>query len=234
MFALAVTPFYELERGFYKSTAGILLTLALLGLWGRFNLYRRTVPFAPELSETLGILFFSLFIIFLAFYFFSLWGEWVQLRARLFSSALFAGLAGLSLTAFSFHNAPFWSIETFFYPISLVLSALLLGSVTVSMLIGHWYLIDTGQSLEPIYRTFKIFVVLLITQTSFLVVLPVVFYLLGNHETVTGLTHLWKNHLMLVSGRFLLSQIGPLVLSYMIWQTLKIPNTMAATGLFYI
>ena len=102
------------------------------------------------------------------------------------------------------------------------------------MMIGHWYLIDTGQSPEPIYRILKFFVVLLITQTSFLVVLPAVVCLLGSHETVTGLAHLWRNHLMLASGRFLLSQIGPLVLSYMIWATLKIPNTMAATGLFYI
>lgn len=29
-------------------------------------------------------------------------------------------------------------------------------------------------------------------------------------------------------------QIAPLILSWMIWRTLKIPHTMAATGLFYI
>jgi hypothetical protein len=28
--------------------------------------------------------------------------------------------------------------------------------------------------------------------------------------------------------------LGPLVLSWMIWRTLLIPHTMAATGLFYI
>ncbi|MGZ8495834.1 MAG: hypothetical protein ACXWWP_08035 [Candidatus Binatia bacterium] len=29
-------------------------------------------------------------------------------------------------------------------------------------------------------------------------------------------------------------QIAPLILSWMIWRTLKIPHTMAAPGLFYI
>jgi hypothetical protein len=34
--------------------------------------------------------------------------------------------------------------------------------------------------------------------------------------------------------RTLIGYLGPLVLSWMIWRTLLIPHTMAATGLFYI
>ena len=138
------------------------------------------------------------------------------------------------MASFSFHKAPLWSVETFFYPVAFILSALLLGASTVGMLIGHWYLIDTGQSLEPIFRTFKFFVIVLVVQAVFSLVAPTALYLLGSHETVAGLDRLWRDHLFLLSSRFLASQVGPLILSYLIWETLKIPNTMAATGLFYI
>ena len=35
---LSVTPFTELERGFYKSTTGVLVVAAVLALWGQFDL----------------------------------------------------------------------------------------------------------------------------------------------------------------------------------------------------
>jgi len=39
LFALAGTPFHEIERAFYKSTAGVLYAIALLGLWGKSTFY---------------------------------------------------------------------------------------------------------------------------------------------------------------------------------------------------
>jgi len=102
------------------------------------------------------------------------------------------------------------------------------------MLIGHWYLIDTGQSIEPFIRIFKFFVFCLIAQSAYQIALPFLLLLLGATETLTSLKRLWENHFILLSARVLVAQIGPLILSIMIWRTLKIPHTMAATGLFYI
>ena len=234
LFALAITPFHQLERGFYKSTAGVLLIIALIGLWLKLDLYRKAFILDAGVQTKLEMLLYVLFVVCLTLYLISLWGEHVRLRARTFSCSLLLGLGGLLVASFGFHSAPFWSVETFFYPVSFVLSSLLLGAATVGMLIGHWYLIDTGQSLDPFLRTFKFFVVVLVIQTFFLVVSPILYYLLGSQETVIGLDRLWRSHILLISSRLLVSQVGPLVLSYMIWQTLKIPNTMAATGLFYI
>jgi hypothetical protein len=45
---------------------------------------------------------------------------------------------------------------------------------------------------------------------------------------------LWVNHSTLLVTRVIVGQIAPLILSWMIWRTLLIPHTMAATGLFYI
>ncbi len=234
LFALAATPFHELERGFYKSTTGVLVITSLLALWGKTSLYLKADPLDDGFRATMEVWIYAFFVAFMVLYLISLWGERMKLRARAFSSSLLLGIVGLGLTSFTFHQAPLWSVETFLYPISFILSSLLLGAATVGMLIGHWYLIDSGQSLEPFFRVFRFFVVVLIIQTIFLLAAPVVLYLLGGPQMVSGLNLLWRDHFLLFSTRFLTSQLGPLALSYMIWQTLKIPNTMAATGLFYI
>ena len=39
LFALAATPFQELDRAFYKSTGGVLCLIAILGLWGKSSFY---------------------------------------------------------------------------------------------------------------------------------------------------------------------------------------------------
>ncbi len=234
LFALAATPFHELSRGFYKSTAGVLFILGFLGFWGKLSLFFKSPFKFANSGDLLDILLYFLFILFFALYLISLWGERFRFRARSFSLAILVGTLGLFMSSRSFYQAPLLSIETLVYPLSFFLSALLLGSVTVGMLIGHWYLIDTGQSIEPFVRIFKFFLVSLIIQTVFLVTLPLCLYWLGSIKSVLNLKRLWEEHPLLLSGRFIVAQICPLILSGMIWKTLKIPQTMAATGLFYI
>ncbi|NIO07183.1 MAG: hypothetical protein GTO40_03980 [Deltaproteobacteria bacterium] len=234
LFALAATPFHEIERGFYRSTAGVLVVAALLALWGKFALLRNGSNAGWELGEWSDLILYAFFVLFLLVYFFTLWREYIWIRARAFTAALFLGLAALSSASFEFHKAGVLSVEVLLYPVSFLLSALLLGAATVGMLLGHWYLIDAGQSIEPFRRIFKFFVTVLIVQTVFLLILPLLLYVSGDPGTASGVELLWRNHLMLAVSRLLISQVGPLALSYMIWQTLKIPNTMAATGLFYI
>ncbi|HEY2990015.1 MAG TPA: hypothetical protein VGL11_20035 [Candidatus Binatia bacterium] len=231
LFAIAATPFHELSRGFYKSTGGVLFVVGLLGLLGKIDLYYKA---GADPGSAMELALYSLFILSFALYLYSLWGERVVFRARMFSLSLFTGLAALAVNSRAFYQAPFWSIETLFYPASFFFSALLLGGVTVGMLIGHWYLIDTGQSIDPFIRIFKFFFAALLLQTLFFLVLPVLFYFLGGPSTVVNLRELWRSHNVLLVSRLLTTQVGSLVLSFMIWRTLKIPHTMAATGLFYI
>ena len=145
---------------------------------------------------------------------------------------MLCGTTGLIFSAQGFYQAPFWSFETFVYPITLFLSALLLGTVTVGMLLGHWYLIDTGQSLDPFIRIYKFFVVALVVQTIFLLISVIVLYNFGVLESVIALERLWTDHRTLFLTRVISGQVAPLILSWMIWRTLVIPHTMAATGLF--
>jgi hypothetical protein len=234
LFGLSATPFHELERAFYKSTAGVLFVIAAVGFWGKSHLYWQNISAENSFATVAEILLHSLFVISFAAYMISLWRENQEFRARSFAMCLLCGLTGLFFSAHGFYQATFWSFETFVYPIAFFLSALILGAVTVGMLLGHWYLIDTGQSLDPFIRMYKFFVVALIAQTTFLLMSLIVLYNFGVSESVIGLARLWTDHRTLFLTRVISGQAAPLILSWMIWRTLLIPNTMAATGLFYI
>jgi hypothetical protein len=234
LFALAGTPFHEIERAFYKSTAGVLYVIALLGLWGKSALYIGQISAGLSLSVGLEIVLHVAFLAAFSSYMVSLWMERQSFRARSFAASVLTGLAGLIVSAHSFYQAPLISIETLIYPTSFFLSALLLGSVTIGMLIGHWYLIDTGQSLEPFIRIFRFFVMTLIAQCIFFLLAPVAVAAIGTPSSAAALAIAYERHFTLLTLRVLVGQIAPLILSWMIWRTLLIPHTMAATGLFYI
>ena len=166
LFGLAFTPFHELDRAFYKSTGGVLFVIAVLGFWGKTNLYLHSISESFSwivASEALAHLFF---VGFFTCYIASLWGERQAFRAKMFAACILSGLAGLFLSTHSFYEAPIGSVETLVYPLSFFMSALLLGSVTIGMLIGHWYLIDTGQTLDPFIRIYKFFVISLASRVS--------------------------------------------------------------------
>ena len=157
MFAVAGTPFHEIERGFYKSTAGVLYFIAVAGFLGKVTFYLHGISKSVSVGLGLEIFFHSAFILAFTAYMISLWGERQLFRARSFAATLLTGLAGLLISTHSFSSAPLFAIESMIYPAAFFLSSLLLGSVTVGMLIGHWYLIDTGQSLAPFMRIYKFF-----------------------------------------------------------------------------
>ena len=234
MFAVAGTPFHEIERGFYKSTAGVLYFIAVAGFLGKVTFYLHGISKTVSVGLGLEIFFHSAFILAFTAYMISLWGERQLFRARSFAATLLTGLAGLLISTHSFSSAPLFAIESMIYPAAFFLSSLLLGSVTVGMLIGHWYLIDTGQSLAPFMRIYKFFVYALIAQCVFYLLAPPALYLGGSGASVKGLQRLWQHHSTLLVSRLIAGQLAPLVLSWMIWRTLLIPHTMAATGLFYI
>jgi len=234
LLALSATPFHELDRAFYKSTGGVLFAIAAFGLWGKASFYFTTLSKRFEWLAAAQALFHFCFVLCFAAYVISLWGENQWFRARTFSSAIIAGLVALVLSAANFYPAPALSVESLLYPTSFLISALLLGSVTVGMLLGHWYLIDTGQTLAPFMRIYYFFVVALIVQSAFFCLSAPLLYFFGAAQTSASLARLWSNHSTLLVIRISAGQIGPLILAWMIRRTLLIPHTMAATGLFYI
>src|SRR5438034_10803864 len=203
LFALAGTPFHEIERAFYKSTAGVLYAIAFLGLWGKSTFYWQSLSEHLSWGVGLEVLFHVAFMVFFSCYMISLWGERQAFRARSFALCVLTGLAGLIFSAHSFYHASLVSVETLVYPTTFFSSSLLLGSVTVGMLIGHWYLIDTGQSLDPFIRIYKFFVIAWIVQSVFLILSSILLHFLGSSGSVTNMQRLWSNHSSILVIRLL-------------------------------
>ena len=104
-------------------------------------------------------------------------------------------------------------------------SIALLGSVNLAMLLGHWYLVVRGMSIDPLKRLTHA------TLASAIVRLLVV----GATLLMPGV---W-NAIAIRQGIFFWMRagwglVGPLALYPMVWGTVKIRSTMAATGILYV
>jgi hypothetical protein len=230
-FALSTLPFHDIERGFYKSSAAVFLTSAFCISAGQWTLLARGHPDGPALAEALAWTAFTLAAV---VYVASLWGDPYRRRARAYAATLATGAAALVTSALRFSPGPVWSVETIVYPVNFAVSALLLGATATGMLLGHWYLIDVGMSLAPLFRIWRVYRTSLVLQIATLVVSLALLHAAGSHVTGAALAALWSDHRHLVWTRMGFGPAPALVIAWMIWRTLRIPQTMAATGLFYV
>ena len=104
-------------------------------------------------------------------------------------------------------------------------SIALLGSVNLAMLLGHWYLVVRGMSIDPLRR-------LTIATLAAVLVRAIV---VGCALIVPGV---WAA-VAIRQGIFFWMRagwglVGPLALFPMVWGTVKIRSTMAATGILYV
>ena len=232
LLSLSVPPFHQLERGFYKSTAAVYLAAAVIPVAGwSWLLLTREIDSGVLPWRWLEVGTWTAFCALFGLYLYSLWGEPYRLRARSYLAALAVGFAAVTLTALRY--AP-GGVSAFVYPLAFLASAVLLGAVATGMLLGHWYLIDTGLTLTPFLRIHRFFVgaihaevVVLILSTGFLASAAM--------PGVEGaVSRLWSDHAWLLALRIVLGPLAAYTLSWMIGRTLAVPQTMAATGLFYI
>ena len=228
---LAVPPFHVLQRGFYKSSAGVFVGCALLFVAGRIALAVRTGD--TSAGTLVEIALWAAFTVAGAVYLALLWGERARPRARAYVAALGLGLAALTVSAMSHRLGPLLSPATLLYPLAFLTAALVLGGVANGMLLGHWYLIDLGLSIEPMRRLFRYCVAALVIQLAVLT-LTVLALAMGAGPGGAAVHTLWHEHAALLAARFVLGPLAALALAWMIHRTLQIPQTMAATGLFYI
>ncbi|HJQ85573.1 MAG TPA: hypothetical protein VKA21_15905 [Candidatus Binatia bacterium] len=226
--ALAVPPFAVLERGFYKSSAGVFLASGAAYVAARVALAFRPTPVRFTPSE---IVLWGGFLVAATVYLWSLWGDARGLRARAYATALLLGVGALAASARVYGAAAPFPAARLLYPVAFLTGALVLGAVATGMLLGHWYLIDLGLSIEPLRRLFRYFVGTVLIHGAVLA-LTVLAVTLGGRDAAAA--SLWQDHAALLALRVLLGPLAALGLGLMIRRTLQIPQTMAATGLFYI
>ena len=112
-------------------------------------------------------------------------------------------------------------------------SSLLLGAVTVTMILGHWYLVDTSLSIAPLKQGAQWLSIAVALRWA--TVLLVLGY--GGWE-VLRITRA-ADLILSTNGLFflfrsLMGLAAPLMLSVLIWQTVKMRSTQSATGLLYV
>jgi hypothetical protein len=101
-------------------------------------------------------------------------------------------------------------------------SVALLGSVNLAMLLGHWYLVVRGMAIDPLKRLTIATLVTAIVKVALIVVVIVVAWPAPFAKDI----FFWMR-----AGWGLL---GPLALYPMVWGTVRIRSTMAATGILYV
>ena len=106
-------------------------------------------------------------------------------------------------------------------------SALLLGSATTAMLMGHSYLIAPAMSLTPLLR------LLGAVFASILIRASVCGLGLWFWTAAHSLTKL-DDVTLLLPLRWTLGFVGPIVLAALAWQTARIRSTQSATGILYV
>ena len=109
-----------------------------------------------------------------------------------------------------------WSI------VGAMASVALLGSVNLAMLLGHWYLVVRGMTIDPLKR---LSIATLVAAVAKVVVVVVVLAVAWPPPVLKDI-FFWMR-----AGWGLL---GPLALFPMVWGTVKIRSTMAATGILYV
>ena len=147
-------------------------------------------------------------------------------------SALLLGLGFVAATVSCWHGA--LGTSNFLWGVAGALSATtILGGTLTAMILGHWYLVVRGMSIEPLKRlawsclggaVFRLLVVTIALTTL--------------AEQGVG----WGSPLRAIfvsDGIFFWMRVGwgllvPLLLFPMIWGTVKIRSTMAATGILYV
>ena len=232
-FALSRLPFHDIERGFYKSTAAVYLASGAVLVVGQLALLGRRDTGVSS-TAALEVALWLAMLVAGTVYLSSLWGEPYRRRALAYVATVLLAFFAVVASALRYSPAPALSVESVLYPVSFLVSALLLGATATGMLLGHWYLIDVGMPLGPLIRIWQLYRTSLLVQLATLAVCLSALYVAGAHPTTRALQSLWGPYQSLFWTRLAIGPIAALGIAWMIWRTLAIPQTMAATGLFYV
>lgn len=135
--------------------------------------------------------------------------------------ALLLGAAWIALSIVTWHESThatyFWSV------VGALSSVALLGSVNLAMILGHWYLVVRGMAIDPLKR---LTIATLVATIVRLLVAVIAVIFVWNEIAVRQGIFFWMR-----AGWGL---VGPLLLYPMVWGTVRIRSTMAATGILYV
>jgi len=237
--AMLLVPMEGIGWGFYRTTTGIYLGLAVLALWVRIWLLLNTLSSGAtwgQLSASMSLpatLALATSAVLTLAFLVSLWGKHPVWSRRLLWAASLCGVSGLGLDAFALGRGGS----------ALVLSALLanawlssalLGLTFTGMLLGHWYLNEAGLPTRHVWRMAHWFLIAVLAQGFFPMAHGLIAVVAGDPARAQQLLRVIPDHPFLFGGRVLIGIVATLVIALVIRNTLRIPNVQSATGFFYI
>jgi hypothetical protein len=126
----------------------------------------------------------------------------------------------------TYASPPSAELARWFAWLDMPTSGLVLGVTMSAMLLGHWYLNSPTMALSPLKKLVLLMAILIALRAALCAAGAVLeWQTAGAPETV---------RLMLLAVRWLFGIVLAGIATAMAWQTLKIPNTQAATGLLYV
>jgi hypothetical protein len=110
----------------------------------------------------------------------------------------------------------------------------LLGSVMLTMVFGHWYLVVPRLSIDPLKRLTKVLMGAIAIRIVTIVASLAVLEIEQSIPLAAVLRELTIQQGIFFWPRIIFGVLVPIILAAMIWSTVKIRHTQAATGLLYL
>lgn len=170
-------------------------------------------------------------------YFLALRTQRIRLTKALLYLSVLAGVlvigADAALTVRRISTQESFLIPVFY--LNYLASALLLGSVTAAMILGHWYLVDPRLSISHLKKLAVLFNMALLIR-AFFVSLTLIVYSARGADPPYNLSQFLDpmSDGLFFWMRVLTGLVGPTVLAFLIWRTVKMRSTQSATGLLYV
>jgi hypothetical protein len=110
----------------------------------------------------------------------------------------------------------------------------LLGSVMLTMVFGHWYLVIPRLSIEPLQLLTKVLMGAIVFRVLSMIATIVVLQFEQAIPIGAVMSELMVRQGIFFWPRLIFGVLVPIVLAGMIWSTVQIRHTQAATGLLYL
>ena len=145
------------------------------------------------------------------------------------------GLISVAADSLSFHRLmALGGWENWMLVVNHLAATALLGSVMLTMVFGHWYLVIPRLSIDPLKRLTKVLMAAIAIRILTIAASFAVLEMKQAIPLAAVVRELLVEQGIFFWPRVIFGVLVPVVLAAMIWSTVKIQHTQAATGLLYL
>jgi hypothetical protein len=219
----------SIGNSFFKFAS--LTAAILLGVTLGFNLL---FP-SPIRNGQLPVIFLAVAALLTAIYNRVVSMDEFKVAIVLLIAATSAGLASVATDSLAFTRLiTLGGWENWILLVNHLAATALLGSVMLTMVFGHWYLVIPKLSIEHLKRLTKVLAAAIGIRTLTIGVSLLVLQFEQSIPLAAVLRELMVRQGIFFWPRVIFGVVVPIILAAMIWSTVRLQHTQAATGLLYL